>query len=257
MDAMTDDYWLGRGPHATPDEGRCAMEWVSYLAGEPHNDRPACVSPGLRSFCVALNDVLGNRERQRLRPYLTRTIGTVDDGLDPTRGWMALDWLVRVCAPAWLEVAGAGDAAHRLASQTPIASSSDLTSARHELDVARRDARTVRAGARRGSALAWALAPVRGRPSRKAARASARPAVWVVVRIAPGGDAGRHISDTARAICTDAATACDRAAIQATRRRLDESAYTLLDRMLPTESWSQTKMDGAPHVRSRTSFLAS
>jgi hypothetical protein len=68
------------------------MEWVSHLAGEPHNDRPACVSPALRSFCVALNDGLGNRERQRMRPYPTRTIGTVEDGLATARGWMALDW---------------------------------------------------------------------------------------------------------------------------------------------------------------------
>ena len=38
---MSSEYWLAHGPHATPEDGRCAMEWVSYLAGEPHSDQPA------------------------------------------------------------------------------------------------------------------------------------------------------------------------------------------------------------------------
>src|ERR1700683_5091819 len=76
------DYTLANGTHSTPDDGRCAMEWVSYLAGEPHGDEPACVSPVLRAFCTTLNDRLEDGPRQRLRPYLARTIGTVDDGLD-------------------------------------------------------------------------------------------------------------------------------------------------------------------------------
>ncbi|HUE25944.1 MAG TPA: hypothetical protein VMP89_04150 [Solirubrobacteraceae bacterium] len=46
---MGTDYTLAYGTHATPDDGRCAMEWVSYLAGEPHSDHPACVSPVLRA----------------------------------------------------------------------------------------------------------------------------------------------------------------------------------------------------------------
>ena len=73
---MSSDYTLAYGTHATPQDGRCAMEWVSYLAGEPHSDEPVCVSPVLRALCVALNDGLADEPRQRLRPYLTRTIGT-------------------------------------------------------------------------------------------------------------------------------------------------------------------------------------
>jgi hypothetical protein len=55
------------------------MEWLSYLAGEPHTDRPACVDPILRRFAIALNDNLGDEDRQRLRPYLARCIGTAGD----------------------------------------------------------------------------------------------------------------------------------------------------------------------------------
>src|ERR1700752_2452214 len=76
---MSTDYTLAYGTHSTPEDGRCAMEWVSYLAGEPHSDEPACVSPVLRIFCATLNDALDDDRRQRLRPYLTRTIGTADD----------------------------------------------------------------------------------------------------------------------------------------------------------------------------------
>ena len=79
---MGTDYALAYGTHATPEDGRCAMEWVSYLAGEAHSDEPACVSPVLRAFCTTLNDSLEDVPRQRLRPYLARTIGTATDGLD-------------------------------------------------------------------------------------------------------------------------------------------------------------------------------
>ncbi len=42
---MSTDYTLAYGTHATPDEGRCAMEWVSYIAGEPHSDEPGVRQP--------------------------------------------------------------------------------------------------------------------------------------------------------------------------------------------------------------------
>jgi hypothetical protein len=47
---MSTDYTLSFGAHADANDGRCAMEWVSYLAGEPHGDEPECVSPVLRAF---------------------------------------------------------------------------------------------------------------------------------------------------------------------------------------------------------------
>src|ERR1700755_694288 len=100
--SMSSDYTLSYGTHARPEDGRCAMEWVSHLAGEPHSDEPACVSPVLRAMCIALNDGLEHEPRQRLRPYLARTIGTADDGLDTERGWMAMDWLIPVYTPAWV-----------------------------------------------------------------------------------------------------------------------------------------------------------
>jgi hypothetical protein len=58
----------------------CALEWVAYLAGEEHTDRPKCVDPKVAAFMRALNDSLTHQRRQMLRPFLARTIGTADDG---------------------------------------------------------------------------------------------------------------------------------------------------------------------------------
>jgi len=102
---MTNPYLLKEGSHRTPKEGRCAMEWVAHLAGEPHTDTPECVSPVLRDFCVVFNDRVSGERRQRLRPYLARMIGTADDGFDEQRRWLCVDWLLREFMPAFLELA--------------------------------------------------------------------------------------------------------------------------------------------------------
>lgn len=84
----SDPYFLSHGGHAYADDGRCAMEWVAFIAGEEHTDEPECVSPALRDFCIGVNDALGDADRQKLRPYLARCIGTVNDGLDDWRDRM-------------------------------------------------------------------------------------------------------------------------------------------------------------------------
>ena len=101
---MPDSYFLSKGSHDSPDAGRCAMEWVAYIAGEPHSDQPACVSPVLRSFGISLNDQWDDEQRQKLRPYLARCIGTAGDGRDLERSWLATDWLLREFLPAFLDL---------------------------------------------------------------------------------------------------------------------------------------------------------
>jgi hypothetical protein len=79
-----DEYWLSVGKHRA-GHGHCAMEWVAYIAGEKHSDSPKCVSPLLREFFWGLNDRLRDADRQRLRPYLARTIGTAHDDKEQWR----------------------------------------------------------------------------------------------------------------------------------------------------------------------------
>lgn len=75
------DYTLSAGCHHNPEDGRCAMEWVSYIAGENHGHTPRCVDTALQGFAIGLNDTMGDEARQQLRPYLARMIGTQGDGM--------------------------------------------------------------------------------------------------------------------------------------------------------------------------------
>jgi len=250
---MGTDYRLAYGTHATPEDGRCAMEWVSHLAGEPHSDEPRCVSQVLRAYCTSLNDSLDDGPRQLLRPYLARTIGTADDGLDEERSWIALDWLIRTYAPTWLGAAGLTKAAHELADLTPVTDAPSLRGALLALKAARRDARAAwfsSLGAARAAAwIPWAA----GRAAaREAAWSAAGAAAWTAARVAVGEIAGDRARAIAREIAGDAAAVIARAARMAAGRAaandaaryalaptletLQRSAFTLLDRMLPTVS---------------------
>ena len=248
---MRHQYALAYGTHATPDEGQCAMEWVSYLAGEPHSDQPACVSTVLRAFCTSLNDSLDDAPRQKLRPYLARTIGTADDGYDETRSWLAMDWLIRTYTPTWLAAAGLNALALELAELPEIAASTDLQPALVALNGARRDTRAAWSAAL-GAARAAAWAPwAAGRAAaREAAWGSAGAAAWSAARVAVGDIAGDRARAVAREIAGDAAATiaraaragagrseardAARAAIAPTLEQLQRSAFELLDRMLPT-----------------------
>jgi hypothetical protein len=249
---MSSDYTLAYGTHASPQDGRCAMEWVSYLAGEPHSDQPVCVSPVLRAMCIALNDGLDHEPRQRLRPYLARTIGTANDGLDTRRGWLAMDWLTRVYAPAWLDRAGLSDSAAELEAAEEVTDAGSLAGALALLEAARRTARAARARAF-GAPLptGWAAAAAAGMAGREAAWACAGAAAWAAARVGVGDIAGDRARAAARAAAGDAAAIAVRqsrqsarltgarsaaqAALEPTLERLADSALVLLDRMLPTE----------------------
>lgn len=62
----------------------CIMTFVALLAGERHTDAPSTASPLIRQFAVAINDAMPDTERQRLKPFAPRIIGTAD-GFDPGR----------------------------------------------------------------------------------------------------------------------------------------------------------------------------
>src|SRR6516225_1672504 len=97
---------LANGAHASFEEGACALEWVAYIADEGHTDAPECASPVLRRFTISLNDNWSQEQRQKLIPFLPRMVGTAGDGQDKARSYLALDWLIRIYTPAWLDLAG-------------------------------------------------------------------------------------------------------------------------------------------------------
>jgi hypothetical protein len=113
-----DQIILLRGSHDEPPDGcdnpeACLFEWYNWLASQRHtDDRPADVSPVLHTYGMNLNDVLGDDRRQELKRFLplpghpSPLAGTFGDGLDETRSYMALDWLVRTYTPVWLDLVG-------------------------------------------------------------------------------------------------------------------------------------------------------
>jgi len=75
-------YLISHSNHDHPRDGRCSLEWVSYIAGERHSALPECVSGEVRNAGIWLNDVAGGcgKDRESLRPLLLRMIGTAGDG---------------------------------------------------------------------------------------------------------------------------------------------------------------------------------
>lgn len=96
---------LDHGSHPSFEKGHCAMEVVAWLADEGHTDAPECASPVLRRYIIDLNDRWDDEKRQTLKPYLLRTIGTANDGLDPARERIAAQYVGDLVAP-WLRLAG-------------------------------------------------------------------------------------------------------------------------------------------------------
>jgi hypothetical protein len=164
---------LGRGSHEPPSNGlvnACVMEAVAYVAGEPFSDRPACASPVITSFLVSWNDSMDDVDRQMLKPYIVRVVGTrTGKRHEKQRAWMLTDWLARECAPAWMRLAGLTGQAELLESLAPLTSAASARKAQPVLDAARKDSAAARdaaraaarasAGAAAGAAAWDALAP--------------------------------------------------------------------------------------------------
>jgi hypothetical protein len=86
--------------NAMSNNKRCAMEWVSYLAGERHGDSPRCASPNITTLVVYTNDNLSHTNRNRLlKPLLTKLIGTRNYRLERRRTYALLNYILKNVAP--------------------------------------------------------------------------------------------------------------------------------------------------------------
>ena len=164
---------LEKGSHPVdgPQGPYCVMEAAAYIAGERHSDEPDCVSPVIGAFLRRWNDDLPDVERQRLKPYIVRVIGTsASEEVEEKRAWLVTDWMVRVHTPAWLELAGMKEQAAEVRALAPILSPAGARAAQQTIDSARsaaaaamaaaRDAAGAAAGDAAGDA-AWAAAAAR------------------------------------------------------------------------------------------------
>ena len=234
LDAVT----LAAGGHLPDSDAMCVMEAVAMLAGESWSDHPQCASPVLGAFLRSWNDALPDDERQQLKQYIARLVGSKGtDAQEAERSWLATDWMVRVQAPAWLRLAGLTEQADVLAGMQPVNRETSpsilpaLKAVRSDAAAAR-DAARAAAGAAAGAAArdaAWAAAGVAaGDAAGDAAGAAARDATWAAARdatwAATWAAAGAAAWDAARAAAWDA--------LAPTKAELQQSAHQLVDRML-------------------------
>lgn len=229
---------LDHGDHLDPEEGHCAMEVVSMLAGEELTDAPDCASPVLGGITRRLNDQWDDEQRQKLLPLLPRMIGTADDGKDEARSYTASDWLVRIYTPAWLELAGLKKEARELRDLSRIV---DPVSAERAGDTVRSVRDKALDGVRE-------VGPITKNAARATAGGATREAADVVVRntalAAAGNAAWASIGAAAGVAARDAGLAAAGIAaweaardaarddLQPTVEELQTSALDLLDRMI-------------------------
>jgi hypothetical protein len=216
---------LTRGAHKTRADGVCLLEAAAWFADKPHTDQPACVSPVLAAYGRSLNDVLPDDSRQLLVPFVPLMPGTAGDGLDEARGYLALDWLLRVNTPAWLDLAGLTDEARALRDLSRITDLAATQAAGPVVLTA-----PVKAAAARAAAwdAAWAAA---GAAAWAAARDAARAAAVAAAGDAAGAAAGDAAWDAARAAARDAA----RDVLAPVMARLQDSAIALYGALIAGE----------------------
>lgn len=95
-DPVGDPVLLDTGNHDDPGAGRCLMEHVSVLAGEPFRAWPRCTHPAVAALATQVNDRCSRAGRAALvrrAEALTRA-----DSDDPALTWR----LVALCAEAVL-----------------------------------------------------------------------------------------------------------------------------------------------------------
>jgi hypothetical protein len=226
---------LAKGAHDSPDDGMCLLEAVSWIAGERWSDHPSCASVVLGTFGRNLNDALPAETRQQLIPLAPQIVGTAGDGLDETRSYMALDWLIRTYTPAWLDLAGLTAEAQALRDLRRIV---DLVSAQDAGPVVRdgRDKAEAKWSAARAaarSAAGYAAGYAAGAAAGAAAGSAARAAAGSAALSAAGSAALSAAESAARSAARAAArSAAAEAALAPTVTDLQQSAIELFTAMI-------------------------
>ena len=152
-----DGIVLKAGGHTKRDaEALCVMEAVAWVAGEPHSDHPVCACPVIGAFLRQWNDSISTDEARTrlLKPLVPRLVGSKStEAVEVRRSYLALDWLAREYAPAWLSLRNDLKAhAVALRGLAPLTDTASCAAAQTTLDAAR-----AAAGAA-ARAAAWAAA---------------------------------------------------------------------------------------------------
>jgi hypothetical protein len=246
---------LGQGARG---RDMCVMEAVSYIAGEPRSDEPACACPVIGAFLRSWNDDLFAPERNAILPALTGSlVGSRAPEMEERRGLLIGDWLIRTQAVAWLRLANAQKAADALERLPEIATVMVAGAVRAPVRAAARTALKVRNEAW-VTPLDAATASERARLSRQEATApwtaaieasanaaltksslatsnagldAARAALWAVPGLRSYADLWNGAHDTAR-LAAHAAAGLRPDDVKPARIALQRSAVTLIARLI-------------------------
>jgi len=205
-----DTLVLRSGPHTSPSDGVSLMEAVSDFAGEPWSNSPSCTSPVIAAYARSLNDWLPDDERQRLKAYIPRLVGTAEPDLELRRAFACADAAVRVFAPLAFTAAGLVEEAAKLGALAPVD--------RESAESARSAAESAESAARSAASLsAWSTAE-----SMRSAAESARSA-------ARSASSAARSAESAQAAASSAARAAAESAARA-------AAFGPLDRLIAAAS---------------------
>jgi hypothetical protein len=166
---------------------------------------------------IAWNDGLDDGDRQNLRRYIWRLVGSRGTpAQERVRRWMVADWLVRSYAPAWLAAAGLRGQAAALAEVAPLRGESDVPAAWPTVRAVGRVARAERDMAWRSAAgvvqahdwgTAGAVWGAIADATWGAAGSAARAVVWSTTDPAGPGSAEPPVWDAVSDAAADAAGA--------------------------------------------------
>ncbi len=157
---------LKEGAHSDSASGFCAMEAAAYVAGEDWTDHPQCVCPVIGAFMRSWNDGLpSDADRDRLlKPLIPQILDTRSTReVEVQRSYLALDWLARVQAPAFLSLRD-DLKAHAVALQhlAPLTDPASCAAAQPTLDAAWAAAGTAARAAAGAAARAAAVSTSTG-----------------------------------------------------------------------------------------------
>jgi hypothetical protein len=147
MMRLHDQFPLRRGAHDRRSDGMCAMEMVSWLAGEEHSDEPQCACPVIAAYVRAVNDGMPTDQARDhwlrpLVPQFVNTRGTIAD--ERRRGFLVADALVRTLVPHLLDKRKLGDEAAALRAVPEITDRESARAALRALDHWARDQHAAR-----------------------------------------------------------------------------------------------------------------
>ncbi len=233
-----DTLVLHSGAHVSASDGVSLMEAVSALAGEPWSNSPSCTSPVLAAYARSLNDWLPDDERQRLKAYIPRLVGTAEPELELRRAFACADAAVRVFAPLAFAAAGLVEEAAKLGALAPV----DPQSAESARSAAE-SAESAESAARLEASLApWSSAESM-RTAAESARSAARSAASAARSAAEWALSAGRSTESAQAAARLAARSAESAeavarlaarpsAESAAQSAAQSAAFELLDRLI-------------------------